>query len=64
MSKDFSLKLNFFTDIFKVFDHNYYSNSLKYEADKTLFPIKPVTLSTKGEGFSKGFFNKCESNGK
>ena len=41
---------------FKDFDHNYYNNSLKYAANKTLFSITPVTLSTKSEGFSKGLF--------
>ena len=41
------------------FDHNYYNNSLKYAANKTLFlSITPVTVSTKSEVFLKDFFNK------
>ena len=34
------LKLNFFTDIFQRFDHNYYKNSLKYslKQQNTFFP--------------------------
>ena len=36
VSKNRFLKLNFFTGIFKGFDHNYYDNSLKYAAKRNL----------------------------
>ena len=64
VSKNSFLKLNFFTGIFKEFDHNCYDNSLKYAAKRTLFSITPVTVSTKSEAFLKYFFSKFEDIGK
>ena len=40
---------------FKDFDHNYYNNYLKYAAKRTLFPVTPVTVSTKSEVYLKAF---------
>ena len=45
---------------FKDFDHNYYNNSLKYAANRTLFSKTPVTVSTKSEVFLKEFFSIFE----
>ena len=36
---------------FKDFDHNYYNNSLKYAANRTLFSKTPVIVSTESKFF-------------
>ena len=59
------LKIPFSSQIFfKDFDHNYYNNSLKYPANRTLFSITAVTVGTKSEVFLKDFFSIFEDIGK
>ena len=60
VSKHSFRKLNFFIEFFKEFDHNYYNNSLKYAANRTLFSGTPVTINTKSEVFRKDVFSKFE----
>ena len=49
---------------FKEFNHNYYNNSLKYAANRTLFSRTPVTVNKKSEVFLKDVFSKFEDIGK
>ena len=51
VSKNSFLKLNFLQVVFKDFDHNYYNNSLKCAANRTIFSVTSVTVSTKSELF-------------
>ena len=51
VSKNSFLKLNFLQIVFKDFDHNYYNNSLKYAANRTIFSLTSATVSTKSELF-------------
>ena len=48
---------------FKDFDHNYYNGSLKYTANRTLFFIALVTVSSKSEVFIKNIFSQFEDTG-
>ena len=50
--------------LFKDFDQNYYNNSLKYAANRTIFSRTPVTVNTKSEVFLKDVFSKFEDIGK
>ena len=55
--------MSYFFAFFKDFGHNYYNNSLKYAANRTLFSITPITV-TKSEVFLRDIFSKVEDIGK